>query len=164
MYNEFIDILNYFKFSNIDVPINYHKNRLFAIKSLLTSLALLLMFTLFVAKYIVSSTQFFTFMEIFILFGGVFITNLAITIFLKCYQMLILSVRMKYKLINRILKKNFLLDRIQIQKIIIIKSTDYNLNSLIEQLARIHDGLGEILDKINFCYSFQVCSWQLLKH
>lgn len=100
------------------------------------------------------SIKFFSFMELFILYGGYFITTSAITIFLKIHQMLILGVRMRYTLINRILKKNFLSDRFQIQ--IIIHSIDYDSNTLIEQVARIHDRLGEIVDKINLCYSFQV--------
>lgn len=154
--DQFIYNFNILKISGMDVPINYHKNRLYTIKSLLTSLGLF-MFTLTISKYLApNSAKFFSFMATFILNGGLIITNFTTTIFLKVHQMLLLSVRMRYTLINRILKKNFLSDRIQIH--IIIQSKNYDLNSLIERVAGIHDELGEIVDKINFCYSFQVSS------
>lgn len=114
------------------------------------------MFTLIVSEYVTpSSTKYFSFMAMFILYGGFFFINIAATIYLKIYQMLLLSVRMRYTVVNRILKKNILSDRIQMHMIIIQPNT-IDLNSLIEQVAEIHDELGEIVDKINFCYSFQV--------
>lgn len=159
---------------------DYRRDRLFTVRSLWTSLGFYF-FMLFSTSAVapVMGEEFSPF-ALSVLYLGYSLTHFTISLFLKVHQMFILSIRTRYKIINNLmrfdflvvfffislfplqficffffcsLRKHLLRNRSSIQ---MVQTVDFNVITFIKTLGRLHDKLGELMNNVNFCYSFQV--------